>query len=225
MRYRALVRLGTVLAGTLALCSCNSSSQPANTATSGTAETAPPAASQKAVAAPAPKPILLDAGTVISVTMDQSISSRDSNPGDNFDASLSAPVIVDGKLVIPSGAKAKGTVTVAKSAGRFKGSAELGVTLESMTVSGRKYPVHTSSFTQASKGRGKRTAIGAGAGAAAGAVIGALAGGGKGAAIGAGAGAGAGTAGAALTGNRDIDLPAETNVTFKLTQPLEIKGR
>lgn len=225
MRYQALVRLGMVLAGTLALCGCNSSSQPANTATSGTAETAAPDASQKAVAAPAPKPILVDTGTPITVTMDQTISSKDSNAGDHFDASLAAPVIVDGKQVIPVGAKATGTVTVANSAGRFKGNAELDVTLESLTVNGRKYTVHTSSFTEASKGRGKRTVIGAGAGAAAGAVIGALAGGGKGAAIGAGAGAGAGTAGAALTGNRDIDLPAETKVTFTLTQPLEIKGR
>jgi len=50
-----------------------------------------------------------------------------------------------------------------------------------------------------------------------------LAGGGKGAAIGAIAGAGAGTAGTAYTGNKDIVLPAESAVSFKLEQPLEIK--
>jgi hypothetical protein len=56
-----------------------------------------------------------------------------------------------------------------------------------------------------------------------GALIGGLAGGGKGAAIGALAGAGAGTAGTAYTGNKDIVLPAESAVSFKLEQPLEIK--
>ena len=64
-----------------------------------------------------------------------------------------------------------------------------------------------------------------GGGGAAGALIGGLAGGGKGAAIGAALGAGAGTGGAGLTGNREILLPAETPVSFKLLDPLEIKSR
>ena len=62
-----------------------------------------------------------------------------------------------------------------------------------------------------------------GGGAGVGALIGGLAGGGKGAAIGAIAGAGAGTAGSAFTGNRDITLPAESVVSFKLEAPLEIR--
>jgi hypothetical protein len=54
-------------------------------------------------------------------------------------------------------------------------------------------------------------------------VIGAIAGGGKGAAIGAGSGAGAGTAAAALTGERDVTIPAETKVNFELSQPVSIQ--
>jgi hypothetical protein len=186
---------------------------------------APPAAQKAAEALFAPKPIVVEAGTPIRVTVDQSVSSKTSNPGDHFDASLAAPVMVGEKVVIPSGARARGTVTLAKSAGKFKGNAELGVTLDSITVNGESYSVRTTSVTEAGKGRGKRTAIGAGGGAAVGAIIGALAGGGKGAAIGAGAGAGAGTAGAAFTGKRDITIPAETKLTFKLKEPLEIRRR
>ena len=63
----------------------------------------------------------------------------------------------------------------------------------------------------------------AGGGAALGGIIGALAGGGKGAAIGAAAGAGAGTGGAAFTGNKEIVLPAEYDLTFELSQPLEVR--
>jgi outer membrane lipoprotein SlyB len=113
---------------------------------------------------------------------------------------------------------------VAKSAGRFKGNAELGIALDSVTINGESYDIKTAPVVRTSEGCGKRTAIGAGAGAAAGAVIGAIAGGGKGAAIGAGAGAGAGTAGAALTGERDVTVPAETKLNFRLAQPVEIQA-
>jgi hypothetical protein len=167
----------------------------------------------------------VEAGTPISVTVDQRVSSKTSNEGDHFDASLASPVRVGEKQVIPAGARARGTVTLAKSAGKFNGNAELGVTLDSITVNGEKYSVQTTSVTEAGKGRGKRTAIGAGGGAAVGAIIGALAGGGKGAAIGAGAGAGAGTAGAAFTGDRDITIAPETKLRFKLEQPVEIKEK
>jgi hypothetical protein len=168
---------------------------------------------------------MVPAGTEIAVTVDQPVSSKDSNSGDHFDASLAEPVVVGDKVVIPKGAKAAGTVTDAKSAGRFKGNAAITVTLSSIRVSGQEYELRTTEVTEAGKGRGKRTAVGAGGGAVVGGLIGALAGGGKGAAIGAGAGAGAGTAGTALTGNRDITIAAETRLRFKLQDPLEIKKK
>ena len=172
-----------------------------------------------------PKPIVVAAGTEIVVTADQSVSSKNSNSGDHFDASLAEPVVVGDKVVIPKGAKATGTVTDAKSAGRFKGNAAITVTLSSVKVNGEEYEVKTTEVTESGKGRGKRTAEGAGGGAVVGALIGALAGGGKGAAIGAGAGAGAGTAGTALTGNRDVTIGAETRLRFKLQDPLEVKRK
>jgi hypothetical protein len=178
--------------------------------------------SAEKMAKPAPKPIVIDAGTVLEVTLDQSVSSKTNNEGDRFDASLAAPVTAGDKVVLPIGTKVTGTVTLAHSAGRFKGNAALGLALDSIIVNGKAYPVQATSVEQAGKGRGKRTAVGAGGGAALGAIVGALAGGGKGAAIGAAAGAGAGTAGAAFTGKRDIDFPAETRLSFKVTQPASI---
>jgi hypothetical protein len=217
MRHSARSRL-FVIAGLLALSGCSkpATTPDATTSSGGNSASAP-------APAPAP-PIVVPSGTILSVTVDQSISSKTNNPGDHFDASLAAPVIVGEKQVIASGAKVVGTVTHAKSAGRFKGHAELGVTINSINVNGETYALKTSFVSEAGKGRGKRTAIGVGGGAAFGAIIGALAGGGKGAAIGAGAGAGAGTAGAAFTGNRDITINAETNLRFRLREPLEING-
>jgi hypothetical protein len=169
-------------------------------------------------------PLNLDPGTKITVTVDQTLSSQTATPGEHFNASVIVPVEVAGQQAIPVGAKASGTVTVAKSAGRFAGHAELAVVLDSITVDGTTYEVKTEPFVRLSKGRGKRTGIGAGIGGAAGAVIGAIAGGGKGAAIGAGAGAGAGSAGAALTGSRDVMIPAETRHEFTLTEPLKVQA-
>jgi hypothetical protein len=229
MSPNSLTRI-LLVASLLALVGCSNSGTTSDTTTSSpsgnSASTGGSASSSQKPAAPlfAPKPIVVDAGTTIEVTVDQAVSSKTANPGDHFEASLSAPVMVGDKQVIPSGAKAVGKVTDAKSAGRFKGNAAITVALDSVTVKGTSYPVQTSSVTEAGKGRGKRTAVGAGGGAAVGAIIGAIAGGGKGAAIGAGAGAGAGTAGAAVTGDRDVQINAETKLSFKLKEPLEIKG-
>jgi hypothetical protein len=172
-----------------------------------------------------PKPLVVPADTVIAVVLDQTISSKVNHPGDRFSATVESPVEVEGKVVIPKGARADGVVKDAKAAGRFKGGAVLALELTSVTVGGKDHEVQTSAATMSSKGKGKRTAVMVGGGAAGGAAIGGIAGGGKGAAIGALIGAAAGTGGAGLTGNRDITLSAETPLDFKLLQPLSIRPK
>jgi len=169
------------------------------------------------------KPITVPAGTVITVKLGQAVGSKISNSGDSFTATVAEPVSVDGKVIIPEGSEATGTVVDAKARGRFKGAAKLQLTLDSVSVGGNSYKLETASVTRSMKGKGKRTAAFIGGGAAAGAIIGAIAGGGKGAAIGAAAGGGAGTAGAAFTGNKDVTFPAESALSFSLLQPVEIK--
>jgi hypothetical protein len=210
------------LAAIILLAGCGKSSTSQNSATNSPSGSANQPAAQQPAPPPPPPPIVVPAGTVLTVTIDQSISTKTNTSGDAFAASLAEPVTVDGQTAIPQGAHATGTVTQAQSAGRIKGGALLALTLDSVTVNGQKYQVQSSSFEEAGKGRGKRTAIGGGGGAAFGAIVGALAGGGKGAAIGALAGGGAGTAGAAFTGKRDFTIPAETRLHFKLEQPLTI---
>jgi hypothetical protein len=115
-----------------------------------------------------------------------------------------------------------GVVTEAHKAGRFKGGATLDLALNSLTIRDKTYRLTTMTMAQTSKGKGKRTAVMTGGGAGGGALIGGLAGGGKGAAIGALVGAGAGVMGSAFTGNRDIEMPAESAASFQLTKSLKL---
>jgi hypothetical protein len=169
------------------------------------------------------KPVTLPEGTVLTVRLNETISSKRNNSGDKFTGTVEEPVEVDGKVVIPKGSSVGGTVTEAKPLGKIKGGATLRLVLDSVTVGNSTYDIQTSAVARSLKGKGKRTAEFTGGGAGGGALIGALAGGGKGALIGGLLGGGAGFAGGAFTGNKDIVLPAETTLSFKLRQPLEVK--
>jgi hypothetical protein len=169
------------------------------------------------------KEITLPAGTVVTVRLASAVGSKLSTSGDHFSATVARPVEVDGKVAVPAGSEALGKVVEAVPQGRFKGAAELRLVLETVTVNGDSYDVKTSAVTRSLKGKGKRTAALIGGGAGGGALIGGLAGGGKGALIGAALGAGAGTAGAAYTGNKEIILPVESMLSFKLAEPITVK--
>jgi hypothetical protein len=169
-----------------------------------------------------PEPIVVPAGTALTVRLGQALSSKTSQSGQTFLATLAQPVTVNDRKAIPAGATVSGTVVTAKSKGKIKGEGQLAIALTSVTVKGHTYTIQTSVLDSTSKGKGKRTAATTGGGAAGGALIGGLAGGGKGAGIGALVGAGAGLVGGAMTGNQQIEIPAESALTFRLSAPLTL---
>lgn len=169
-----------------------------------------------------PKPVTVPAGTELVVMLDHAVSSEQQKSGDSFSATVSEPIVVAGKTIVPSGARVKGTVVSAKASGRLKGVAQLTLTLREVEVDGKEIALETNSFARTGQNHNKRNVVAIGGGAGVGALIGGIAGGGKGAAIGAAVGAGAGTAGAAATGKKDITLPAETRIHFTIEQPIQV---
>jgi hypothetical protein len=196
---------------------------PAGDAAAAPAAAAAAAAPAMAAEKPKPEPLVVPAGTTITVKTGEALGSKTSQPGQTFTATVAQPISVGGRAAIPAGSSVTGTVVSAKAKGKIKGEGELSLTLTSLAIKGRNYTIQTSSFDSTVKGKGKRTAATTGGGAAGGALIGGLAGGGKGAAIGALAGAGAGFIGGTMTGNKQIEIPAESALSFTLSAPITIK--
>lgn len=167
--------------------------------------------------------IEVPAGTEIQARLNQSVSSARSQPGEKFEATLSAPVVVGNDVVLPKGALLQGHVTRAVASGHLKTPARLSLTLDEIECQGRSYPITTSVVARSARSHKRRNLALIGGGSGAGALIGALAGGGTGALIGAGAGAAAGTGGAYFTGKKDVTLPAESLVVFRLEAPVKVK--
>lgn len=244
---RSLSVSALFLAAMLSLSACHSSNnqpansqqatqnqpQPAPATSSGAAPSSPAPANvvpspAGAVAAPAPTAppppavVVLPTGTHLRVRLDEDLGSKISQPGQTFKATIADDVSVNGTTIVPRGARAEGTVVDAKPLGRFKGGASLEVRLDRVHTKWGSYPVSTGTVERAEQGKGKRSAGFIGGGGGLGAIIGGIAGGGKGALIGGLAGAGAGTAGTAFTGNKQIVLPAETLLTFRLEHPVHV---
>jgi len=164
----------------------------------------------------------LPQGTEIKVRTDTAIPTKPP-ANQQYTATVSADVMnSSGAVAIPRGAHAK-LVAVASENGK-----DTNLDLRYVTVSGRKYLITSKDASKKSGpgglGANKRTGMFVGGGAAGGAILGALIGGGKGAAIGALLG-GAGGAGAQVyTGNKKKELPAETELKFKLAEDLEMQA-
>jgi hypothetical protein len=169
-----------------------------------------------------PDPVSLPDETPIHVTLNHALSSDENRPGDHFEATVAEAVVIGNRTAIPEGAQVKGLVVDARHSPRLKGRAHLRLALESVVLDGKTYELHTDTTSRVGGSHKNRNIAFIGGGAGGGALIGAVAAGGKGALIGGPVGAGAGTAVAFLTGKKDIRLPAETELTFRLAEPLTI---
>jgi len=186
-----------------------------------------PAPQSDPIAAPVPPPppepvtrqVTIPAGTEVYIRMIDSIDTEQAHPNETFRASLDKPIVVDGQTIIPPRSDVFVKVVEVQSAGKLSGTSELKVELDKLFIGKQSYPVVSNTFTETGSSQGKKAARNVGIGAAVGGIIGGVLGGKKGAIIGAGAGGGGG---AVITKSEQIRINSETQLLFKLENPVEV---
>jgi hypothetical protein len=172
------------------------------------------------------QPGFIPAGTTIQVRTNEQIETTSAAEGRPYSATIASEVIGgDGNVIVPRGARAELVVTRVEDPGAV-GTGEIQLALRSISVDGRTYMTSSQTTARGQEGLGanRRTAEMVGGGAALGTLIGAVAGGGSGAAIGAAVGAAGGAAAQVLTRGSEVRVPAESVLTFRLENPLQLEG-
>lgn len=196
-------------------------------------EQAPPPAPVEPEPEPEPEPevrmVSIPAGTTFAVRLNETLSTGESQPGQEFTASLTDPIVaMDSRVVIPSGATVRGRVTAVEPSGRVGETALIKLAFEALSFAGQSYPLQAT-VVEANPERRTRQSVGQqaakiGAGAAAGAVLGRIIGGDTRDAVkGAVAGAAAGTAIAMGTADVDAVLPSGSRMVVRTDAPIEVE--
>lgn len=161
--------------------------------------------------------------SVIGLQTDVAISSEQARVEDRVEGRVARDVRVGGRVAIPAGTRASGSVVLVERGGKFKERARLGIRFHALTLAdGTEVPISTETIYRYGEGPGNGSAAKIGGGAVAGAILGAIIGGGKGAAVGATTGAGAGTV-VVASGDRSVaTFPAGTEITARILSPITL---
>ena len=77
---------------------------------------------------------LVPGGSRIPLTVLNSVSSKNSQPGDQIYLQTLVPIAIENKIVIPAGSYVTGTITDSKRPGKVKGRGEIGMRFDSMLL-------------------------------------------------------------------------------------------
>ena len=165
----------------------------------------------------------MSANSVLGLTTETRLSSDTAKIEDRVDAKVSRDVNVGGKVAIPAGSKAIGSVMLVERGGKFKDRARLGIRFHTLVLAdGTRLPMNTEAIYREGDAPGNSSAAKVGGGAVGGAILGAILGGAKGAAIGAAAGGGGGTAAVMASAPSTVTIPAGTPLTARITSPVTV---
>ena len=178
-----------------------------------------------AVKTPAPalvQPIVVPAGTEISIGLSSTVSTKSASIGDPVDARLASDLVVNGRRAIMAGAPIRGRVTeVVSGSHRIGGTPTLAMNFDGIELeNGETVPISGKVVQQGKSDTARDTAKIVG-GTAAGAIIGHQIDDDKGKVIGGILGGAAGAIAAKKTGG-EIDVPAGTVMAFVIDQPFQV---
>ena len=171
-----------------------------------------------------PAQVTIPAGTTVAVRMIDPIQPQQSQPGQQFHASLDSSIVMGDQVAIPKGAEALVEFVEANYSGHFTGRSSLTLKLVQVSVHGQPYPVSSYSYVAQGSSRGRRSAEVIGGASAVGAAMGGIFGHRKkrDAAVGGAAGVGAGTAAQGFSDTQEVRIASETVIQFVLSRPLAI---
>jgi len=156
----------------------------------------------------------LPSGTALNIRTTQPIYADFVQPGSRFTGIVEHPVMLDGSIVVPRGARATLEVIGVDQSSNLKGRDRINLRVQSVRFGGQSYAVSTNYVQFRGPSEGKRAARKGIVGGVIGGAFGGLIGGGTGAALGAAAGAGTGVA-VAGSGKSHLAIPAETLLQFQ----------
>jgi hypothetical protein len=168
--------------------------------------------------------VIVPAASVIGLRVETALTSERAEVEDRVEARVTRDVTAEGRVAVPAGARAIGSVTLVERGGKMKDRARLGVRFHTLVLAdGRQVPISTEAIFREGDSPSGESARKIGGAAAGGAILGALLGGKKGAVVGGAAGAGAGTAAVMAGGRNAATLAAGTVLTVRLAAPVAIE--
>jgi len=115
-----------------------------------------PSAAASSASAPALAPVIIPAGTSITIRLQQPLSSASAVPGERFQAVLEEPLVAGDRVVVPVGTPVEGHVVSARHSGRLHHPGQLGLTLDSLIVNEHTIPLATSQVAARGNSHKKR---------------------------------------------------------------------
>lgn len=180
-------------------------------------------------------------GTKITLQLNKNLSTRTNHEGDSFTTVVTAPVNLEGRVIIPKGAVVNCSVSRVVRPGKFQGKAQMSFRFQSIEIPGHKtleimatlvnvasqgkIEVHSEGGIEGG-GNAARTVGKIAAPAVVGGAIGAIVGGGRGAGYGAGIGGGIGIfQNIIINRDKDLELKLGATLEIELNQALVIPAK
>jgi hypothetical protein len=181
-----------------------------------------PAPAQPLMAQRGGDAVIVPAGSIIRVRINQGMDSKKTAPGTPFDGIVLSDVVAGGAIAIPRGAMVQGVVADSHRGGQLTGQGGLSLQLTQVTLGDRTYPLVSDNWSNQGVSKTGNTVNNTVGMSAVGALMGAVAGGGVGAAVGAGIGGVAGLGVSSASRRGEAMIPSEAILSFRLSQPMEL---